>query len=357
LFLYNHTQFFTIPDLASLGLPGYDPNRRMDFNFNVRCIDSRGNGENSKEYVINLCVKPGEDKTPPIITGREPFSENAAFNATKINAKIFINEPAECKWSLDSNKEYDSMENNMECLSDVEDRNSLFGWECESTLDMDKTEKIFYIRCKDQPWNAVINETKRNVMPTSYEFKIKRTATPLIINSIKPDNETFVFGIEPASVTLEVMTSGGIDGRATCYLFEREMGETFRTTHKQVLNRIFAGSYEFPITCKDAVGNTAEATSRFTANLDSNPPIVTRVYNQEGSLVVVTNEESECAFVREGKKGEECNFEFKNGTLMSGNLDKVHTTSFDNGNYYIKCKDKWGYIPGTCNVIVNGGKY
>ncbi len=355
LFLYNHSQFFSVPDLASLGLPGYDPNRRAEFNMYARCIDSKGNGKDSKEYVMNLCVKPGEDKSAPIVTGREPLNEFVRFDADKLDAGVFTNEPAECKWDLDGNKKFDDMKNSMECINDVEDRESLFGWKCETTFDIEKNESVFYIKCKDQPWNAG-NESKRNEMKEAYEFKVKKTANPLKIDSIKPNNETLVFGVEPATVILEVQTSGGIDGRAKCSLFGSPMADTFGKVHKQLFNRIYSGEYEFPIICEDIVGNSAQATSKFIAELDSTPPVVTRVYKQGGSLVVITNEGGKCAFVREGKKGEECGFAFANGTLMSGD-DKFHTTGFDNGNYYIKCGDKWGHVSGECNVVVKGGEY
>ncbi len=356
LFLYNHSQFFSVPDLASLGLPGYDPNRRAEFNMYVRCIDSKGNGKDSKEYVINLCVKPGEDKSAPIVTGREPLNEFVRFDVNKSDASVFTNEPAECKWDLDRNKKFDDMKNSMECINDVEDRESLFGWKCETTFDIEKTESVFYIKCKDQPWNAE-NESKRNEMKEPYEFKIKKTTNPLKIDSIKPNNETLVFGVEPATVILEVQTSGGVDGRATCSIFGFNMGETFGIIHKQSLNQIFEGEYEFPVFCEDSVGNSAEAISKFSADLDSDFPIVTRVYKEEGSLVLVTNEDSECSFVKSLGRTEICSFEFVNGTLMSGTLTKLHTTNFDSGSYYIKCRDKWGYAPGECNVIVKGAEY
>ncbi|MDO8509394.1 MAG: hypothetical protein Q7S27_06970 [Nanoarchaeota archaeon] len=355
LFLTNHSQLFAVPDLSSLGLPGYDPNRRSDFSLYTRCIDGNGNGKDSAEYAINFCIKPGVDKTPPIIAGREPILENAPFNASKIDAKVFINEPAECKWSLDSNKDYENMENSMECLSDVEDRESIFGWECSTTFEIDKNENSFFIKCLDQPWKEE-NNSERNVMINPYEYKIIRTTNPLIINSVKPNNETLIFGVEPASVTLELTTSGGVDGRATCKLFGKAMGETYKTTHKQIFNKIFSGNYEFPIECEDTAGNTALATSKFEVNLDSSPPSVSRVYKQGESLVIVTNEDAECSYLKFGREGEECLFDFKNGTIMSGR-EKIHSTPFDKGKFYVKCKDKWGYVPGTCSVVVNGGDY
>lgn len=358
LYRHNHSQLFTMPDLTSLGVPGYDPNRRADFNLYVRCRDGNGNGEQAQEYAVNFCVKPGEDITPPVITGREPYSEFVKFDAQELDAAVFVNEPAECKWSLDSGKKFDEMENAMTCETDVVDREALAGWKCESTFDLSKNQSSFLIQCKDQPWHAGANESKRNTLTTPYEFKVGRTQTPLTIVSIMPSNESFVFGVEPATVTLEVKTTGGVDnGKATCTLFGRELGLTFGDTHRQVFNQIVSGSYAFPIICEDAVGNSVENVSRFVAELDTLPPVVTRVYDRSGTLIVITNENAECAFLKGDGKKDECGFAFEKGTRMEGN-EKVHSTLFDGNVYSITCRDRWKNTPGACNVVVGkGGVY
>ena len=360
LFLDKHAQLFTMPDLTSL-VPGHDPNRRADFNFYVRCIDGNGNGKDSQEYIINFCVKPGEDKTAPIVRGREPLREEIKFDANKLDAGIFINEPATCRWSLNDNK-YDDMENNFECENDIVDIASIFGWECKTKFPIEKDESKFYVRCKDQPWYGENwqgegsdfiekNESKRNEMPVPYEFIAKRTKTSLKIDYIKPSNDTLVFGVQPATVILEVKTSGGVDDKATCKLFGSEMQETFGTIHKQTFNQIYAGEYEFPVICEDLVGNSAQAVSKFKVEIDVDAPKVTRAYKQEGSLIIVTNENAECRFVN-GEDG--CGFDFANGSLMSGN-EKIHSFDFNRDAYNIKCSDNWGNVPGECNVIVRGG--
>ncbi len=363
LFIENHAQFFTVPDLTSLGAPGFDPSRRADFNFHVRCIDGNGNGKDSREYLINLCVKPGEDKTPPAVTRREPLSEFVRFDAKELDAKIFVNEPATCKWSLNDVK-YEDMNNQLECENDVVDRSSIFGWECKAKLPITKDENTFFVKCKDQPWHGQEwqgegdglvekDESKRNEMTESYQFIVKRTKTPLKIDYTRPNNETLRFGVEPATVILEVGTSGGIDNRATCKLFGKlEMSETFGRVHKQIFSQIFSGDYEFPIICEDMAGNTAETISKFKVELDAEAPKITRVYSQSGDLIVITDEDAECRFIRD--KAEACSFEFINGSIMSG-VDKIHSTFFDGNNYYVKCKDGFGNIPGECSIIVKKG--
>ncbi len=347
LFLYNHSQFLTIPDMTSFGL-GNDPTKRAEYNMYVRCIDGNGNGKDSAEYAINFCIKPGEDKTPPVVTAREPFKETVKFNENKIKGSVFTNEPSQCKWDIKDAK-YGEMKNEMECANDVVDRDSIFGWRCNANLSIDKMEDTFYIKCKDQPWygvgwqgegndSIVADESKRNEMSEAYKFVVKRTKEPLKIKYIKPDNETFKFDIEPATITLELETEGGFDGTATCKLLGTNMGQTFGSKHKQIFNQIFSGEYKFPITCEDSVGNIAEATSSFNVKLDVSPPIITRIYDSGGSLTIITDENSQCGFMNGGSKNL-CDFELANATIMSGD-DKTHTSNFEDGTYYIKCKDR-----------------
>lgn len=367
LFKEQHAQLFIIPDLTSLGAPGFDPTRKIDVNYHVRCIDGNGNGKTSSEYIMNLCVKPGDDINAPRITKREPIKEEVKFNQTELHGTVFTNEPADCKWDFEPTKSYDEMANKMTCANDVVDLSSIYGWQCSYNFPITQDENKFYIKCRDQPWYGVgwegegsdtiiPDESKRNTME-NYEFNVKRTNTPLIINSAKPSNENFVFGVQPATVNLEAETSGGVDnGRAKCYFFEvktgNELAHTFETKHTHSLNQIFEGSYEFPIVCEDIIGNRAETKIGFEVKLDLEAPKVTRVFNQGGSLVVITNENSECSFMQDTKK--QCRFEFVNGTMMDGN-DKRHSTDLEDKNYYIKCKDVWGNTPGECSVIVRGG--
>ena len=51
-----------------------------------------------------------------------------------------------------------------------------------------------------------------------------------------------------------------------------------------------------------------------------------------------------------------CNFDFEDEDvfMMDGN-ELVHTSSFGDGVYSIKCKDEFGNRPGGCSVEVRGG--
>lgn len=356
VFREKHVQVFSgfeLREMGELDLPEFEPNAREEFNFHVRCRDGNGN-ENVNEYLINFCVSPGEDLNLPFVTARDPGREQVAFNASSVSGAVFVSEPAECRWSLNADDSFSEMENEMECFNNIADRNPLFGWRCGSVFPIDENEEKFYIQCLDQPWE---NETsKRNEMSDSYEFILRRTRSPLVIESVEPNNETLEFGVVPASVVLEVRTSGGVDnGRATCSLLGSPMAETFENVHRQTFNQILNREYEFLIMCEDLAGNTASALSKFNVVLDVASPLVTRVYNKGGKLIIVTNEAGECAFIKGiGQRRNACNFEFENATLMSG-AGFAHTVDFDEKTHYVKCKDRFENIPGECSVIVRGG--
>lgn len=356
LYKTNHTTIFNIPSIESLGLPGYDPNRRADYSLYVRCQDKKGN-KNVNEYTINFCVKPGDDLTPPIVTAREPLSEWLAYNATEQESSIFTNEPAECKYDS-QNKDYDQMSSSFACSNAIIEQEPQ-GWKCDATFPIEKNDSIFYVRCKDQPRLVETGTKHRNKNMESYQFILKRTTSNLQIDSITPDNETITSGVEPVSVEVKVETSGGVDGTATCsykmgnsYI---EFFETLGSTHKQVFQSFYSGDKVLPVRCEDLAGNVVERTASFNIQIDTTAPEITRVYQQSG-LYIVTNEPSECFFITSSPNdANSCNFNIENSTQMSG-LEFVHTAPLDNTlTHYIKCKDSFGNLPGTCSIVVRKG--
>lgn len=387
--LKNHTQYLQIPSLESLGIPGYDPTRKADYNLYIRCKDASGNS-NVQEKVINFCVKPGIDSTPPRINYRQPELEYVSFNASSINATIYTNEPSECKWS-EEDKDYDLMENIMLCENGLTERVA-FGWKCDSEFPVysNKNDSKVYIRCEDQPWLIEDDGTgkskikvdegtdpetgeeffryvdldeqrTRNKNSQSYEFKILRSKSELKIENVQPYGK-IEFGTQPVSVEINLTTSGGVDGTARCgYEFNDyyiDFLQTFGKTHRQVFQTFFEGNKEMKIKCEDVAGNVAYSQTNFEIVMDTNPPIATRIYDQSGTLYLITDESAECALVSGGikKRVNQCGFGFseENITTMNGN-GRVHTVEFQSGIHYIKCKDEFGNTPGSCTAIVNRG--
>jgi len=359
LYLRNQTATINIPSLESLGISGFDPNRRADYNLYIRCQDANGN-KNVKEYNINFCVEPGDDITAPAITSRVPEFEFVKFGATNLNASVYAAEPVECRWD-ENDVDYDIMKNNFVCNTGYE-QTDFNGWKCDTTLPVVKNESILNVRCKDQPWFAITNESSRNKNTESYKFKIKKSPSKLRIDSIAPDNNTIIYsGVKPMTVEVVAKTAGGVDGTATCYyIFENNTILFYDTieksTHRNIFNQFFPGDFSLPIKCSDKAGNEAQKTTKFRLRIDTTAPEVTRVYEQAGSLVVITNENSECSYIASAERtAEGCDFDSENSSLMSG-TEREHSSSFNQGlTHYIKCYDPYGNKLGTCSVIVRGG--
>ena len=379
LFLRNHSMLYTIPSIESLGIPGYDPNRKAEYAIYVRCQDKRGN-KNDAEYAINFCVKPGNDETAPVINAREPIYEYTAYNQTNVNATIYVNEPAECKYDS-KDVSYDLMSNSMKCKYNIEEQ-ELYGWPCSANLPVGNNDSTYFMRCKDQPWlvedngqgksiivvyegddeqgnpitrNVTLNTPRqRNVNTQSYAFNIKKSMSELKIDSLTPDDKTLSFGTLPVTVEIEAKTSGGADGNARCSFKNGDQYidflETFGNVHKQRFEGFSAGEREFKVLCEDLAGNSAQRTSRFNIRIDTDAPKITRVYQQSNSLTIVTDENAECFISKES-----CDFDIANATQMSG-LELLHTADFDRGRAnYVKCKDVYGNMPGSCNMAVKEG--
>ncbi len=353
--LKNHSMIFSLPSGNSLANQ-YNISSEIileqlgDMNLYVRCKDSWGN-TNTAEYSIKLCVKPGPDLTAPRIDDADPNSGSylASSEITK-NVKFWANEPAECRWDK-RNRNFDNMENNMDCEEDVLAQQAK-GYLCNALLtNLTKTENRIFVRCKDQPELKEINESARNTMQQSYEYILKSSESELEIQEITPSGE-ILSGTTLTTLNVETRTNGGAEnGRARCLLkvndgTYHEFSETYSNVHEQVLTNRPRGIYNINVKCEDVAGNIAEDSVRINLKVDSSPPIITRAF-YSGGLKIMTNENSECAY-----SFNTCNFNFENATLMSGQ-EKEHSTEWNPGKtYYIKCKDEFENKPAYCSIII-----
>jgi hypothetical protein len=391
IYLQNHSSLFKLPSSDMLGAIGFDPSRTGIMNFYIRCRDDWGN-KNPIDYVIKTCVNPESDTTPPIINRFSPTQENAflGFEKTKFPLTIYINEPAECKYSF-SNKDYEEMENNFACggnynilptgtplnlenvtesdvnISEIDMssdsvlmsyllKQTRFGFPCSADVNVASANSTIFIKCKDQPWYSITNESLRNsntqYQPYPSGYKIKLSSSALSINSILPTGE-IIGGASPFVVELTATTTGGADSTADCYFsFDNNIFSKFKNTgtssHKTVFDSIVSGDYYLNLKCIDKAGNIALAENSFFLELDSLSPKVTRAYSSSGLLTITTNEDSECAYSTLS-----CNFLYNNGTRMDG-YGLTHTTSIQAGKtYHIKCKDLYGNLPAGCSIKIS----
>ena len=332
-----------------------------DINLHVKCQSAAGQ-ENEQDYRINFCVKPGPDLTFPVVIATTPANgASVSYNASSWDVGFFINEPVDCHWGISKPgatnllEIYNSLPNSMSCETRAE-FGTLFGYPCNATLPLTQLENKFYILCRDQPW--LEENTSRNLGAKDggvLEYKLKRTGTPLIIESILP-NGTIYKGAEPASVELKVETAGGLNsGESICQytLNENTNFITFANTrsnqHLQTFNLV-KGNYFVGVRCADTAGNLVSGNSNFNLELDTQYPYATRVFYSSGNLVVITDESSRCYYRNDSTP--QCNFAYEDSTEMSGGDAYIHQASWDEKTtYYIKCKDVWGNSAGSCSLV------
>ena len=359
-FTRNHTRTHFIPSLESLGFEDFDPRAKAEQNIFVKCKDIAGNA-NMRDFAINYCVKQGPDLTPASVLSHDPALETVAFVTINTSINVYTNEPASCKWDI-IDRDYELMSGGMNCRDDIDER-TLRGWQCNGNVPIRDNETTYYIRCLDQPWLNESQQEKRNFNRESYSFKLKRSINALQIDSVTPNEQIISVGTEPASVSVVVKTSGGVDGTARCGFYWQNSSlidfaqGLWTNVNKQTFQAIFSGVYELPITCVDMAGNTAESKSSFTVQIDNKAPEATRVFREDNNLVVITDEEAQCRVSTNSPvKGESgCAYEWINGTSM-GVKGKSHSIPWKAGTtYYIKCKDKFDRSPGTsCTIQIKG---
>ena len=353
LFKYNHTQIMSLPGPDALAAENLTLQNDGEFKAYVRCQDSNGNA-NTANFVFKYCVEKGPDTTPPLIVTTNLLNGMPiAFNQSSIDLEIYINEPADCKWShLDQN--YENMENDMACSSSVFEMNAQMLYKCSTTLTglKNRQENKFYFRCKDQP---TASEEDRNVNAESYEFILLGTR-PLVIDEVGP-NETVQDSTELVKVTLTAKTSAGYkEGEAICqYSDTGEEGSyidflnTNSYQHSQEL-WLAKGDYEYWIKCFDLGGNSDINKTKFRVEPDSSPPRVIRAYKEETYLKIVTNEKAECVYDTMN-----CNYLFDDGIAMKSIDGTKHFTDWSTEtSLYIKCKDEYGNqpAPNECSIAI-----
>lgn len=348
LLTYEHTQAMALPGGESLSSENITLENGGQFELYTRCEDANGNS-NTANFVFKYCVEDGPDTTPPLIVGTSLINKMpVAYNQTSVDLEVYINEPAECKWShLDQS--YDDMENEMSCSSSIKEINAQGVYPCSVTLDGIKNneENDFYFRCKDKP----LATSDRNVNSQSYKFTMKGTI-PLVIDSASPDNETIKDSTDAVQVTLKSKTSAGYnEGAASCFYSEGDEDnyvlfyETTFYEHSQDL-WLPAGEYNYFIKCVDLGGNSDTKEINFIVESDNVAPLIVRAYHDEPYLKIITDEESECVF-----DTTDCSYLFDDGTIITTSNGFDHFTEWNTKtNLYIKCRDIYGNSPQPSNV-------
>ena len=357
--LKNHTILSLHGGATELGYEGINLTNGGNYKVYIRCESTNGYS-NTGTFVFKYCVQNAPDTTAPTITLTDPlngwYTENGK---TSQDVNVYTDKPADCKWSH-SDEGYTSMPNTMTCSQSVTEMNANTFYKCSTTLDglKDNTENDFYFNCKSYPSAP---EGSRYTMATNYKYVLTGTQ-PLVIDSVTPvDGATIKDSTQSVKVTLTAKTSAGYNqGQAWCSLKPTSASDSsyvlFANTnsyqHSQDL-WLNAGSYDYTIKCCDLAeltGNCATQETTFNVETDFEAPIVTRVYNDNNQLKIVTNEQANCVY---GKN--DCNYDFKDGIKLTTTNNLEHTTDWNtNSNFYIKCQDQFGNLPAPdeCSIVV-----
>lgn len=355
LYSYNHTETLALPSSEDFKNSSLQLQNGKELSFFIRCRDAQGN-TNEADYEVNLCVDPSPDNTAPQITATSLTSGSCvAADQQNSTVSFYVNEPAECRWSF-TDQSFENMQNNMSCAQSVYEINALQTYPCTTTLTgiaQDGTD--FYVRCKDQPLS--VNDSKRNTNFESYKFSLKGS-NPLKMKNLQP-NETIYGVVNPMPVELYAETLFGCENnKAVCfYSTTGDQGsfvQFFDTNKEDGINTqrldLTSGTYSYTVKCVDAGGNVATNTTTFTVNIDANAPIISRVYEEDSYLKLVSPKNAQCAFTNEN-----CDFLFQEGTPFTtasgGGI--THVTPWLSGEtYYIKCKDEFRTEPTDCSLVV-----
>ncbi|HDZ60992.1 MAG TPA: hypothetical protein ENH46_04770 [Candidatus Pacearchaeota archaeon] len=366
----NHTFVFFMPSLDALEVNNVSGDLKERFgntNIYTRCRDYHDN-YNVEEHVVNFCIHSGPDTTAAWIQKHEPNKESyIGYNQTESPLKIYLNEPAECKYDTED-KDYDLMQNTMSCRTGLNDAEG-YGWPCNTTLtNLNESENKFYIKCKDKTWVQTQEDIdqygERNVNTNGYEYSLYGSDSQLKIGSVTltdgekrtiKEGETLEIGFEPVSVDLKVETFGGaLNGEARCsYSFVSfnntiQFYTTYSDYHKQNFNLMMSGTKDVYIECEDEAGNIAKDSARFTIDVDSSPPKVVRIYNDGNYLKIITDEGAKCYY-----DFDKCNFNINNATSMTTGLSTEHKAEWITGKTYnIKCEDYWDNTNPTCAIKI-----
>jgi hypothetical protein len=356
---YNHSQTMSLPSPDALATENITLENNGEFSLYTRCQDTNGN-ENTANFVFRFCVDKGPDTTPPqIVTTSIINGSPISFNTTSVDLQVYVNEPAECKWSK-TDQSYDNMENQMSCNTNVLEMNAQSLYKCSTTLNglSNGVNNNFYFRCKDQPFlQGTSKSSQRNANSQSYKYTLVGTR-PLVIDSVGP-NGTISDSTNIIKVTLQANTSAGYnEGAAICsyrgFGTNDQFNEFLNTGTYQHSQDLFLpeGDYTFDIQCVDLGGNTDNKQTSFTVVSDTQAPVVVRAFKEENFLKIITNEKASCVYSTSTQTA--CNYLFGDGIAMQSLEKNTYQTDWNpDMTFYIKCKDDFGNqpLPNECSII------
>ena len=396
---------------ASILLPG-DIARDEEHRIFIKCnnvCDVKHGADYDQNYIqFRLAKKP--DQLPPEIVHIDP-ENNAVVNGDwkNLTASFWLDELGKCKYS-DKTMNYTTDYEEMKYFSEKPNENSsviagtcypaeclhLTGvrcTRCELELDLSKgyeelnwtemppemQEQLeeslsnitkffnFMIRCEDTAKNVMIEDDTLD-----YNFM---TMPGYNITVLKPEMQEKTYDrqpeievtSEPRETECKYKTYQG-NGPKTppswdeMYYIDEFFDTIHQSRHNETLNATKTGMlHTLWARCRDIWQIEAINFTRFYTLLDEDPPIAIRLYHDTtvgDYLIIETDENSTCVYGTSSSV--QCNYNFSDGSAMTGILEPVHAAYWQLDHlYYIKCVDRWDNYPGgspeanVCTTIIN----
>ncbi len=329
---YEEQHFFLL-SLYGVNQTLVDQCNSGNCNLYVKCEDVCHNVMRNS-YAISFDVEDRPDLQPPeIVSTIVPSGSSipAGINGINFSMNVFDHSSVEsCKWTKDQFEDYDDIENNFACLSDLTVGNNFAnyleeGIYCETTLTglEDDTDNVFYLTCRD-------DSDQKNVLKPYVEFTLKGT-TPLNITDYDLPSGT-VYDLEQS---FSVTTSRDAD----CYYIINngewdKFNNTGGTSHDSEVE-FSVGQVDLEILCYDDAGNEDSVTASFNVAEDLIAPKLEQLYSDLSYLTIVLDEKAICEYSDE-------QFIFGDGVPMVPNDYALkHQAAIGQDVYYIKCDDRF----------------
>ncbi len=396
---------------AGIMLPGdvaRDEEHRIFIKCNNACNIAHGASYDQNYIEFKLAKKP--DQLPPIIVHIDP-PNHAVINGDwkNLTVSFWLDELGNCKYS-DKSMNYTITYEEMKYFNEKPNENSsvIFGrcypdecihltgaqcTHCELELDLSKgyeelnwtemppemQEQLeeslsnitklfnFMIRCEDTAHNIMIEDDTLDyifmTMP-GYNISVIRPEMDERTYDRQPEIEVTS---EPRVTECKYKTYQGHGPKTPpawdeMYYIDEYMDIVHYGKHNETLNATKTGMlHTLWARCSDKWAIEAINFTKFYTILDEDSPIIIRMYHDTtvgDYLLIETDENSTCVYGTSSSIA--CNYNFTEGTTMTGNNETIHATYWQLDHlYYIKCVDEWENYPGrapeanACTAIIN----
>jgi hypothetical protein len=236
----------------------------------LKCQDRAGN-ENEREFFVKYTI--GEDRTAPLIIKLNP--PNATAISGSFRLVVSLNEPSICKYSIGSDKSYETMDQTMDCAISEFDAN--FGlYECSELIPDLGSDVEIYVKCADQPpitrrYNLhLLESTEFSVESEDYSNMIflDDLYTINVTNDLILRNNNTKINVRTNTVTLNLFMDEESDCRYNeSYVDFNAMGDTIICNpygDKYLCSQSFAGipgNRSYYIGCRDVAVSTPNINS------------------------------------------------------------------------------------------------